>query len=123
MEARQPRERRWHLERLALYGALGLLVLFALAQAVPYGGAHTNSPVTAEPAWNSPETRALAVRPCFDCHSNESRWPWYSNIAPVSWLVQREVDGGRSTLDFSEWNRPQEIGDVVDADLGKSMPP
>ena len=71
--------------------------LFLLAiQLIPYGRAHANPPVLAEPAWDSPATRDLAVRACFDCHSNETVWPWYSNIAPVSWLVQRDVDGGRN---------------------------
>jgi hypothetical protein len=49
----------------------------------------------------------LAARACFDCHSNETIWPWYSNIAPISWLVQRDVDEGRRAVNFSEWNRPQ----------------
>jgi hypothetical protein len=52
--------------------------------------------------------RALAVRACFDCHSNETVWPWYSNIAPASWLTQSDVDEGRKHLNFSEWDRPQE---------------
>ncbi len=39
-----------------------------------------------------------AVRACWDCHSNETRWPWYSSVAPVSWLVQRDVDEGRDEL-------------------------
>jgi hypothetical protein len=65
------------------------------------------------------------VRSCFDCHSNETKWRWYSNIAPVSWLVQRDVDGGRSQFDFSEWNKPQDVseGDIADAIRGGSMPP
>ena len=58
-----------------------------------------------EPRWDGPETRALAVRACFDCHSNETRWPWYSHVAPASWLVQRDVDEGREALNFSEWQR------------------
>ena len=77
--------------------------VFLLLQLVPYGKDHTNPPVVSEPIWDSPQTRALAVRACFDCHSNESVWPWYSNIAPISWLVQRDVDEGRQKLNFSEW--------------------
>ena len=60
-----------------------------------------------EPKWDSPQTLELAKRACFDCHSNETVWPWYSNIAPVSWLIQHDVDEGRTRLDFSEWSRPQ----------------
>ena len=93
---------------LAIAALVGLaLIGFGLIQLVPYGRNHTNPPVTAEPAWDSPQTRALAVRACFDCHSNETTWPWYSNVAPMSWLIQRDVDEGRRRLNFSDWNRPQ----------------
>jgi len=87
--------------------ALGVALLLAI-QLVPYGRQHTNPPVTAEPAWPDPAVRELAVRACFDCHSNQSTWPWYSNIAPLSWLVQNHVQEGRSILNFSEWDRPQQ---------------
>lgn len=86
---------------------LGAIVLFGLMQLIPYGHDHTNPPVQSEPQWNSAETRALAVRACFDCHSNQTEWPWYTNVAPFSWLVQRDVNAGRRTLNFSEWNQPQ----------------
>lgn len=87
--------------------ALGVAVLLVLIQFVPYGRRHTNPPVGAEPAWDSPRTRDLAVRTCFDCHSNQTTWPWYSHVAPVSWLVQNHVDEGRRKLNFSEFSRPQ----------------
>ncbi len=87
---------------------IGLFGLSVAIQFVPYGRDHTNPPVRKEPAWSSPRTRELAVRACFDCHSNETVWPWYSKIAPVSWLLQRDVDEGREKLNFSEWDRPQE---------------
>ncbi|MFM2418631.1 MAG: hypothetical protein RL385_3354 [Pseudomonadota bacterium] len=80
---------------------------FVLIQLVPYGRSHENPPVRKEPVWDSPETRALAKRTCFDCHSNESTWPWYSHVAPVSWLVQHDVDEGREHLNFSEFDGPQ----------------
>jgi cytochrome c551/c552 len=76
-----------------------------LMQAVPYGRSHSNPPVVSEPKWDSPQTRALAQRACFDCHSNETKWPWYTNFAPVSWLIQRDVDEGREHLNFSEWGQ------------------
>ncbi len=79
------------------------LVLFGLIQLVPYGREHTNPPIVQEPNWDSPQTRALAQRACFDCHSNETVWPWYSHIAPVSWLVQRDVNEGRENMNFSNW--------------------
>ena len=91
-----------------------LLGGFLLMQFVPYGRNHSNPPVISEPNWDSPQTRALAVDACFDCHSNETNWPWYSNVAPVSWMVQRHTDEGRETLNFSEWgqgSREAEEGD------------
>lgn len=106
---------KWGL--VALFG--GLLVI----QLVPYGRDHDNPPVMAEPSWNSPQTRELAVRACFDCHSNETVWPWYSNAAPVSWLVQQDVDKGREELNYSEWNRPQEGEESAETVLERSMPP
>lgn len=84
-----------------------LVVLFVLIQLIPYGRAHTNPPVKAEPAWDRPETKALAARLCYDCHSNETHWPWYSSVAPISWFIQDHVDEGREHLNFSEWDRPQ----------------
>jgi hypothetical protein len=93
------------------WGILAIVVLCVLIQLVPYGRNHTNPPVLAEPQWDSPQTRELAVRACFDCHSNETKWPFYSHIAPMSWLVQRDVDRGRSRLNFSEWTRPQRGAD------------
>jgi hypothetical protein len=85
--------------------ALVLVGLFLLIQLVPYGRAHTNPPIVSEPAWDSPATRALAKRACFDCHSNETTWPWYSHVAPISWFLQSHVEDGRLALDFSEWNK------------------
>ncbi len=87
---------------------LGLLGALVAIQFVPYGRNHINPPVTGEPAWDAPQTRALARQACFDCHSNETEWPAYASIAPVSWLVQRDVDEGRAVLNFSEWTRAQE---------------
>ena len=84
-----------------------LVVLFLAMQIVPYGRTHTNPPVGQEPAWPSPETRAMVRGACFDCHSNETRWPKYSWVAPISWLVQYDVNTGRQHLNFSEWQRPQ----------------
>ena len=72
-------------------------------QLVPYGKNHSNPPVVREPAWNSPVTRELVKKACFDCHSNETTWPWYSKIAPMSWLVQWDVVEGREHLNFSDW--------------------
>jgi mono/diheme cytochrome c family protein len=99
------------------------LVVFTFLQVVPYGHEHTNPPVVQEPQWDAAETRALARRACFDCHSNETQWPAYADIAPVSWLVQRDVTGGRAALNFSEWHRPQrEAHEAAGAVLDGEMP-
>jgi heme-binding protein len=87
--------------------SLALLALLVLIQAVPFGRDHSNPDARVEPAWDSPRTRELAARACFDCHSNETRWPWYSHLAPASWFVQKDVDDGRRHLNFSAWDRPQ----------------
>ena len=80
-----------------------LIVGFGLIQLVPYGRDHANPPVTGESAWDSRQTKALAKKACFDCHSNETVWPWYSTIAPGSWLIYRDVVEGRGNMNFSEW--------------------
>jgi len=102
---------------------LGAAGLFVLMQLVPFGREHDNPPVTQEPAWDSPETRALAVRACFDCHSNQTLWPWYTWVAPASWLVTNDVMGGRHHLNFSTWDRPQKDADeAIEAVLEGYMP-
>jgi hypothetical protein len=53
----------------------------------------------------SPEAAAVFDRSCRDCHSNETRWPWYSEVAPVSWFVAGHVDHARRHLNVSEWSR------------------
>jgi hypothetical protein len=110
--------------RIAKWALLGVLVALVVAQVIPYGRRHSNPPVTAEPPWDSGETRDLARRACFDCHSNETRWPWYSHVAPTSWLLQNHVDEGRQVLNLSEWNRPQEeAGESAETILEGEMPP
>lgn len=105
--------------------AVGPLLVASLAiQLVPYGRAHDNPPVISEPQWDSPRTRELFFRTCGDCHSNETRWPWYSNIAPISWLVQRDVDEGRAACNVSEWGQAkQDCGDSAETLAEGSMPP
>jgi hypothetical protein len=101
------------------------IVLFAPIQLIPYGRDHSNPPVTQEINWDSHRTRELAVGGCYDCRRNLTAWPWYSNVAPVSWLSSADVQGGRSVLNFSEWNRPQEAeaSEVAEVVRDGSMPP
>jgi hypothetical protein len=90
---------RWKVVRWIL---LGILVAFVAIQLVPVD--RVNPPVEAEvPA--PANVRAGLRRACYDCHSNETVWPWYSRVAPISWLVARDVREGREELNFSTWNR------------------
>lgn len=111
-------------KKILRFAILAIVVLLVLIQLVPYGRAHTNPPVVQEPAWDSPATRALAKRACFDCHSNETAWPWYTNIAPVSWMIQRHVDEGRQKLNFSDWgnSRERELDEIAEVILEGEMP-
>ena len=93
-----------------------LAIAFVVIQIVPYGRNHSNPPVVSEPPWDTPDTRALYKQNCFDCHSNETVWPWYSNVAPASWLVQLDTQEGRSLLNLSDiqsgsqvWGKTAEI--------------
>ena len=108
------------LIRLILVGA----VVFLLIQFVPYGRAHDNPPVTQTVEWEDVRAEQLFDDACADCHSNETEWPWYSNVAPQSWLVQRDVDAGRADLNLSELDREQEeIKDLIEVIADDEMPP
>jgi len=103
---------------------LALVLLFGLIQLVPYSHNHTNPPVQKEPPWDSLQTQELASRACYDCHSNESTWPWYSNVAPVSWLIQHDVEEGRHALNLSEWGLHEVEADEVPESVHRGdMPP
>lgn len=78
------------------------VILGAIAiQFIPYGKDHTNPPVMSEVQWDSPRTQELFNRACADCHSNETKYPWYSNIAPISWLIAHDIDEGREKMNVS----------------------
>lgn len=105
------------------------LVLFLAIQLIPVWLLQTDPSVVAEPKWDSPQTQALAKRACYDCHSNQTTWPLYSRVAPISWLVTLDTIRGRRHLNFSEWavarsgeggRRIREIGEVISEG---SMPP
>ncbi len=98
--------------RKAIFISLTIIAAgFLLIQLLPYGRNHTQPPVIREPAWDSLETKELAERACYDCHSNQTVWPWYSHVAPVSWMVQHHVDEGRQYLNFSEWGSGHRDGE------------
>lgn len=96
------------MKKKILLGFAAILILgWVAAQATQ--PARTNPPVNPAVTWQSvarpaPEVAAVVNRACRDCHSNETRWPWYSHVAPMSWLVTRDVDNGRIHLNFSRWD-------------------
>jgi hypothetical protein len=103
-------------------GLVGFVALQFVGNFVP-AFARTNPPVTYQIQWNSSETESLMRTACYDCHSNETVWPWYSSIAPVSWLVARDVNEGREVLNFSTGEGELEGEDMVNEILEGEMPP
>ena len=80
--------------------AIGTASCLLVAQLVTIR--RTNPPLKGDlPA--PPQVKSLLREACYDCHSNETRWPWYTYIAPVSWLAEHDVERGRQELNFSEW--------------------
>jgi hypothetical protein len=118
-------ETRGQRRRAALVTAVLTGVgMLGLIQAVPYGRAHANPPVTGEPQWATPETRELMERACYQCHSNLVEYPWYSNVAPMSWAVESHVNGGRSEVNYSEFaTDPRNADESIEEILDGSMPP
>jgi len=100
--------------------ALGIGVLLLTVVALLM---ETNPPVTGEPAWDSPQTHVLAQRACFDCHSNETVWPWYDRLPGSSWLAVVDTIRGRRRLNFSKWQSGWRSRDVAEVIQRGSMPP
>lgn len=88
--------------RGVVFGCLGV---FAAIQFVP---ADLTNPPTESEIETTSEVKKILTRACYDCHSNETHWPWYSHIAPASWLIEHDVKEGRAELNFSTWNRYSE---------------
>ncbi|MEK7809015.1 MAG: heme-binding domain-containing protein [Chloroflexota bacterium] len=112
-------------KKIIVLAVAAVFVAPLLMQLLPVWLLKTNPPVAAEPKWDSEQTRALTKRACFDCHSNETVWPWYSNVAPVSWLIIFDTQRGRNELNFSQWTSGQsrkarEAGETIRKD---EMPP
>ena len=111
--------------KLLKFLAGGAIVL-AVIQVVPYGRDHQNPVVSGEPKWDSPRTSELFGRACKNCHSNETVWPWYSSVAPASWLAQVDVSFGRKAFNVSEWGRTtgENEGDKAAGEVREGkMPP
>ena len=110
--------------RFLLVLCASILVMLIAIQAVPYGRAHSNPPITGEPQWSSPRTRELMVRACFGCHSNEVEYPSYASVAPISWVVEAHVAEGREKVNYSEFDQRQRGADeTIEVIEEGSMPP
>ncbi len=116
------------MRRLLRFVFLGLLLAGIAIQFVPVKDIGSNPPerfVVDAP----PQVAAILRRSCFDCHSNETRWPLYSRIAPGSWLMARDVHRGRNHLNFSEWGdadeeeRQDDLESCWDEVAAGEMPP
>ena len=117
------------MKKLLLLAAVAVLIQFIPAppktnpQSDP---ARTFAAVMKPPA----AVQNIFHRACFDCHSNETIWPWYAHVAPVSWPVRKHVENGRKHINFSEWLKPGEtsfsnwsdLEDICKAVRDKTMP-
>jgi len=107
---------------------VGLACLFAAAQVIRFE--HTNPPVTGDVGAPPTVQRALR-RACYDCHSNETSWPWTASLAPISWFVHHDVTEGRRRLNFSSWHayasdpgtELQKLKNIEKAMAEEDMPP
>jgi hypothetical protein len=88
--------------KLIVRGLIVLVAALAAIQFIPVERA--NPPVESDIAAPD-EVKKILRRSCYDCHSNETRWPWYARVAPMSWLIARDVKEGRRELNFSAWNQ------------------
>ena len=79
---------------------LGLVIAFIAAQVIPVP---RENPAATQEIVAPLEIDGLLQRACYDCHSNETRWPWYAHVAPASWLVAWDVHEARKHLNFSTW--------------------
>ncbi len=101
--------------RKTIFALIGLAIVgFVVIQFIPVGNIISglkfpgNPPVNQQFQWDSPQTEQLAKAACYDCHSNETKYPWYANVAPVSWLLYHDINEARDNLNFSTWSK-QEI--------------
>jgi hypothetical protein len=110
--------------RRPLLLTVGILAgAFVVLQLIPYGHEH-GAPATTKRAQLAGAAGRIAAGACMDCHSNATRWPWYTNVAPASLLVVNDVKGGRNRLNLSRWDQPQpDLNEIVRVVRGGGMPP
>jgi Haem-binding domain len=103
---------------------LAVAIVFVAIQFVPYGWWHDNPPVVDDAPWPDAAAASVARSSCYACHSNETDWPLYSYVAPMSWLVRNDVESGRDEFNFSDWDRSEGDADkAVEVIQEGSMPP
>ncbi|MBZ0170018.1 hypothetical protein MELA_00822 [Candidatus Methylomirabilis lanthanidiphila] len=124
-QASQEKKHTSWVKKVMAYVAIGeAVVIFVGIQFIPWGRATINLPVKAEPKWDSPKTRELFFRACGDCHSNQTALPWYDLIAPITWIINRDIEKGRVALNVSEWGlQENEAGEAAETVRNGSMPP
>jgi Haem-binding domain len=114
--------------RAAKVVVVSLAAAFAAIQLIPVS--RSNPPETSDP--EAPAVIVLLLkRACYDCHSNQTRWPWYSFVAPASWLISRHVTEARQRLNFSEWEAytsdpdtaSHKLAEIADQVAGEKMAP
>lgn len=92
--------------KMLKYFLYGIVSVFFLIQFVPTDLPENNTDLTNDIVLseNAPEEVKIVLRKaCYDCHSNQSVYPWYSYVAPVSWLIAKDTREGREELNFSDW--------------------
>jgi hypothetical protein len=128
MQPTSPPAGRSKLKKALKIAILAAAVVGIGIQFVPVKGVGVNPPQRYN-IGAPPQVEALMRRACFDCHSNETRWPWYAKLAPSSWLMIRDVKKGRSRMNFSEWGDAEESERALDRENSRdqiadgTMPP
>jgi heme-binding protein len=104
---------------------LAMAALILMIQLIPI---RPSNPPERSPLAITGDAGEILTRSCFDCHSNKTRWPWYSRIAPVSWWVIDHVEEGREHLNFSDWgllseeDRAEALEEIVEEVEEREMP-
>jgi hypothetical protein len=119
---------RKKLKTAAKAAVLVGIVVGVVIQFIPVKGVGSNPPERFK-IDAPPEVEAIMRKACFDCHSNETRWPWYAKLAPSSWLMARDVLKGRARMNLSEWGGADEAERTTDREVSRdqinegNMPP
>lgn len=98
-------KRVWKVFRWLLLIGFGLFVIIQFIRPAKTNPVADPSLALESHVQVDPKVAAILDRSCADCHSNKTRWPWYTNVAPVSWFVIDHVNTGRSEVNFSEWGQ------------------